>query len=99
MNRSDFITAVIKAFPVGTVIANPGGGTSTITGYTVSSVSYVRGRSTIVVAFSDLYAAYNAFKGKDVTSTELRAFMPTVFDSAARPTGHSCNCTFLYQAI
>src|SRR3990172_9929658 len=99
MTLDKFVAAVKLAFPVGTVIENPGGGTSTIVGYSNMNISYVRGRSTIAVAFSDLYETYAKFKGQHVSSTELRAFRPSVFDSAARPAGHSCNCTFLFRVL
>lgn len=99
MTLNQFTAAIKAAFPVGAVIENPGGGTSTISRYSDASVSYVRGQSTIAVGFSELYEAYSKFKGKQVTSTELRAFNPSVFDSDARPAGHSCNCTFLFSVL
>lgn len=37
-----FITEVKTTFPNGTVISNPGGGTSTIAGLSDSTISYVR---------------------------------------------------------
>lgn len=78
------------------MVDNPGGGTSRIVAYSDTNVSYIRGSSRIAVAFTDLYAAYSSFKGKHVSSSDLRAFRPSVFDSAARRAGHSCNCTFLF---
>ena len=99
MTPSKFVAAVKLASPIRTVIENPRGGTSTIVGYSDTNVSYVRGRSTIAVAFSDLYETYANFNGQHVSSTELRAFRPSVFDSAARPAGHSCNCTFLFRVL
>lgn len=94
-----FITEVQTTFPNGTVISNPGGGTSTIAGLSDSTISYVRGNSAIVVGFSDLFDAYTHYKGRHVTSSDLRAYRPVVFDSAARPAGHSCNCTFLFRVL
>ena len=99
MDLDTFTAGIRHAFPVGTVIDNPGGGTSRIVGFTETHVSYKRGRSTISVAFADLHAAYFRFKGKEVLSTDLRRFLPSVFDSAARPAGHSCNCTFLFRLL
>jgi len=94
-----FVSNLKIAFPVGTVVTNPGGGTSTIVGVSESTISYIRGRSTIVVRFTELYDAYSNFKGGRCTSSDLRAYKPGVFDSTARPAGHSCNCTFLFRAL
>lgn len=96
MELDTFASDIRKAFPVGTVIENPGGGTSTIMYFTETHVSYKRGRSKIAVGFTDLYEAYDRFRGQEVSSTDLRELWPSVFDSAARPAGHSCNCTFLF---
>jgi len=95
----EFVAAVKVAFPAGTVVDNPGGGISTITGFSDANISYVRGHSTIAVAFSELYDTYRKFRGQHVSSSELRSFRPSVFDSAARPAGHSCNCTFLFRIL
>jgi hypothetical protein len=94
-----FVAGVTRAFPTGTVIQNPGGGTSTIVGFSGTHISYRRGSSTITVAFDDLYEAYSRFTGREVSSTELRKRWPSVFDSTARPAGHSCNCTFLFRVL
>jgi hypothetical protein len=96
---NEFVLSLKEAFPVGAVIDNPGGGTSTIAGYSESKVSYVRGQSKITVAFADLHDAYLAFAGKDVSSSQLKTFRASVFDSAARPSGHNCNCTFLFCVL
>jgi len=96
----DEFSAVVRAvFPVGEIIANPGGGTSTIKRYSSSAVTYVRKRSSMSVTFRDLHAAYRKFSGRTVSSSDLRKFKPSVFDSAARPAGHSCNCTFLFCVL
>lgn len=96
MTLNEFIAAVKTAFPVGTVIDNPGSGTSKIVGYSGTDIFYVRGSSRIAVTFTDLHETYSAFRGKHVSSSDLRSFRPSVFDLAARPAGHSCNCTFLF---
>lgn len=82
-----------------TVFQNPGGGTSRIKSITDERLSYVRGVSTISVRLLDLYSAYRHFAGTRVSSSDLRAFLPSVFDSKARPAGHSCNCTFLFELL
>lgn len=99
MKFDEFVLSLKTSFPVGAIIDNPGGGTSTIASYSESKVSYVRGQSKITVAFADLHDAYSAFAGKDVSSSQLKVFRPSVFDSAARPSGHSCNCTFLFRVL
>lgn len=83
------------AIPVGTVFNNPGGGTSTVTKVGEDKISYRRGNSTMSIRYSDLYEAYSTFKGKKLLSSELKSLWPSIFDSAARPAGHSCHCTFL----
>ena len=82
--------------PIGTVFDNPGGGTSTIIGYGDEKLSYLRRNSTIYVAYADLVSAYSEFRGKRVAAPQLKKFAPRVFDSSARPAGHSCNCTMLF---
>ena len=64
-----------------------------------SMLRYTRGNSTIRVALSDLAKARAKFRGKRVSSVELRAYMPGVFDSNARPAGHSCNVTLLFTVL
>jgi len=80
----------------GSVLENPGGGSSRIEGINREKVTYRRGNSLITVRWLDLYNAYKHFKGKQASSTDLRKFAPAVFDSNARPAGHSCNCTFFF---
>ncbi len=99
MEFDTFVSAIRRDFPVGTAFDNPGGGTSTVTGFTESHISYRRGKSRISVSLRDLYEAYSNFVGQDVTTSNLRAFRPAVFDSSARPAGHSCNCTFLFGVL
>jgi len=99
MNLNDFAGKLREAVPIGTVVDNPGGGTSEVTGFTDERISYVRGSSTISVKLVDLHSAYESFRGKRVTSSELKELDPAVFDSSARPAGHSCNCTFLFVAL
>ena len=95
----DFRFRVIQALPPGTILPNPGRGTSKIKGYSSAKVSYIRGNSTIRVSFTDLFTAYTEFRGDEVTCRNLRDYAPQVFDSSARPAGHSCNCTFLFMVL
>lgn len=99
MNLKEFAGRLREAVPIGTVIDNPGSGTSAIKAFTDEQISYVRGTSTISVKLVSLHSAYESFRGKRVSSTELKKFAPAVFDSMARPAGHSCNCTFLFNIL
>lgn len=94
-----FIDAANRNLSEGYCFANPGGGTSRIERITRTAITYRRGKSPITVRWSGLYRAYSHFKGKRVSSTDLRKFAPAVFDSNARPAGHSCNCTFFFHLI
>lgn len=99
MTRKGFINEARRALPLGYEFENLGGGTSRIVGIDTSVVSYRRGMSSIRVRLADLYKAYDHFKGERVSSTNLRHFAPSVFDSSARPAGPSCNCTFLFHLL
>lgn len=85
--------------PVGTVLANPSRGTSEVSAYTEHKINYIRGSSTIHVSYSDLFYAYQHFNGGKVSASELKEYNPSVFDSNARPAGHSCNCTSLFLIL
>ena len=62
-------------------------------------VVYQRGTSRISVRSVDVYRAFDRFKGRRVSSSDLRCRMRTVFDPSARPAGHSCNRTFFFQVL
>ena len=95
----EFHRRMVANLPPGTVLRNLGRGTTTIKGYSAGKVSYVRGKSTIRVAIRDLFSAYSSFRGSRVRTRDLRLHAPMVFDSSARPAGHSCNCTFLFMVL
>lgn len=97
MEFDDFVVRVINAFPVGTTIQNPGGGTSLIVATKNLKISYRRGKSTMSVKLIDLFNVHEQFRGMLLTSNNLRVFKHEVFDSSARPAGHSCNCTMLFR--
>jgi hypothetical protein len=46
-----------------------------------------------------MFDAYARFKGGQMSSSDLKKIKPAVFDSQARPAGHSCNCTFLFMVL
>jgi len=97
MNNRKFRRKIIKTIPIGTVMDNPGGGTSTIITYTEKKVTYQRGNSKIRIAFDDLHSAFLTFRGETLDSSMLIKFKPRVFDS--KQNGHSCNCTFLFMVL
>ncbi|WP_228351015.1 hypothetical protein [Limnobaculum allomyrinae] len=99
MGLHNFISDIKSKFPVNTVMKNPKKGTSTIINYNDKKITYVRGKSKMMVSFSDLYETYSHFRGMSVSSSDLRKFKPSVFNSNARPAGHSCNCTFLFLIL
>ena len=98
MDYNAFCHLFTSALPVGTVLRNPGGGVTEIINYTANGrLVYRRGRSRMYVSLRDLYAAWQQFQGQRVSSADLRAFAPEVFNSKAG--GHSCNCTVLFLAF
>lgn len=97
MEYETFVNRMKASLPAGTVMENPGGGTSAIAWIDDDRLCYVRGNARFYVRFRDLHGAYERFAGKDVTTTRLKAFAPEVFDSARR--GHNCNCTVLFLAL
>ena len=99
MDLDEFVRVARLALPDGYTFDNPGGGTSQIVASNEVNVAYRRGRSRIGVRWEDLHGAYVGFAGRYVSSSDLRRRVPSVFDSAARPAGHSCNCTFLFHLL
>lgn len=99
MNDMDFKQRIKASIPRGAILVNPGGGTSTIVSYSTESVTYRRGNSEITVSFHDLFNVMEKFKGGRMSSSDLKRAKPSVFDSSARPAGHSCNCTFLFMVL
>lgn len=97
MNYPEFTSQIKSSLPVGAILPNPGGGTSTIVTYGVDSLYYKHGRSHITVSMHDLHHAYLHFSGGRVSSSYLRDFNPSVFDSKAG--GHSCNCTMWFMIL
>ena len=99
MTLVEFVLALKSTGPVDSVLDNPGGGTSKIIEYSQSFITYRRGKSAIRVSYESLFKAYTAFKGRQVSSSDLKQCAPSVFDSAARPAGHSCNATLLFLLL
>jgi hypothetical protein len=92
-----FAQLLRTSLPEGTVLENPGGGTSTILWCDDERVCYRRGNSRFYVGLRDLHSAYVDFAGGDVTTRQLKDHAPAVFDSARK--GHNCHCTFLFLTL
>jgi hypothetical protein len=99
MNFELFVSSIRNAAPVGFVLKNPSRGISEILETTDTKISYRRGKSKITISFDNLFKAYSSFQGQRVTSSDLKKFLPSIFDSQARPAGHSCNSTFLFTLL
>src|SRR5512137_2714428 len=84
MEYRQFYQKLKAVLPEGTILENPGSGTTTIMTYTDSSLVYKRGNSSISVAITNLFQAYKEFRGRDVSSIDLRKFAPRVFNSQAK---------------
>jgi hypothetical protein len=97
VNEYEFRRQLLVSVPRGMVFQNPGGGTSEVVSLTDENLCYRRRNSNITVAIGDLYRAYANFAGGRLSSRDLRAFMPRVFDSTQ--SGHSCNCTMLFMLL
>jgi hypothetical protein len=97
MEYRQFYQKIKLALPEGTILENPGSGTTTIMSYTDSNLVYKRGNSLISVAITHLFQAYKEFRGRDVNSTDLRKFAPRVFNSEAN--GQSSNCTLFFMIL
>ncbi len=99
MTLLEFCQMLKTVVPVGSTLDSPGGGTSKIIKYSQSFITYRRGKSDIRVSYVDLFRAYVKHKGRKVSSSDLKRFAPAVFDSKARPAGHSCNTTILFLLL
>ena len=99
LTLDEFQSLLKESVPPRTILPNPGGGYTKIKGYSKQRVRYVRGKSPISLNITDLFDTYIQFRGRRVSSRDLRNYAPGVFDSAARPAGHSCNCTFLFVVL
>jgi hypothetical protein len=97
MDYHTFRQLCVSRLPPATVLLNPGGGVSTIVRYSAGKVVYRRLHSLIYVSLHDLYEAWRAFGGGVVSSSDLKEYAPSTFDSKAG--GHSCNCTMLFMIL
>ena len=99
MDEQDFIQASQRVFSPGYEFDNYIRGTTRILRIDDAAITYRRGKSRIRVDLRDLHMTYDHFRGRRVSCRDLQEFKPAVFDSEARPAGHSCNCTFLFHLL
>jgi hypothetical protein len=97
MEFSIFAQKFMQSMPIGTIVKNPGGGTSKVLRYSGENVVYLRGESQIYASLRAFHTACERFWGRRMSSSDLRVFYPSTFDS--KRGGHSCNCTFLFSAL
>lgn len=97
VDLNSFRVRLQTSLPMGTVLPNPGSGTTTIAWCDDERLCYRRGKSLFYVGVRELHEAYVYSMGRDVTTGDLKAHAPHIFDSANR--GHNCNCTVLFLAL
>jgi hypothetical protein len=96
MDYGWFLETIVKVIYTGKIFNNPGGGTSEIISVDKNNITYKRNNSNITISINEIYSVYNSFYGKKCSSNDLKEYTPHIFDSHARPAGHSCNCTFVF---
>jgi len=99
MDEHEFFSKIVENIRSDDVFPNPGGGKTTIKFITRRNIYYCRGSSKINARISEFFKAYSYLRGKRCTTSDLKKFSPSVFDSNARPAGHSCNCTFFFTLL
>lgn len=97
VNFDEFVRRMRVSLPQGLTMSNPGGGTTTVLSIDESRLCYRRGRSRFCVGLAELYEAFTQHAGKTMSTTDLKASAPAVFDS--RHGGHNCHCTVLLLAL
>lgn len=97
MNFDTFVQLLHERLQTGLVLANPGGGTSTVVECSDTQLRYGRGESTFRIGLHDLYQAYHHFAGGPVTTNDLASYAPGVFDQGHG--GHNCHRTFSLMAL
>ena len=101
MTEDGFIQALRRTLLPGDRFPNPRRGETEIVRLSNNRLVYRRGHSEIRVRVRDLYRAYLHFRGRRMSSSDLRLFAPSVFNSAPAigPRGHSCNCSVLFHLL
>lgn len=96
-DQDSFVHRLRRSLPVGTVLQNPGRGTTTVISLDGDRLRYRRGRSDFYVDLCQLYAAALEFAGSRVTTKHLKAHAPSVFD--LKQGGHGCHATVLLMVL
>lgn len=91
------INLVKNKITEGRVFENPGGGVTEVVRVTELGIYYKRGNSKMLIKYGDIEKTYLEFKGKTVSTEDLRFFNSKVFDS--KKGGHSCNCTVFFLIL
>jgi len=93
MDKDSFITLLRNSTPEGTVFENSHKHSLTIISTSKDRLHYSRGKNTRSLKFSQLYKTWQQFRGEQVTSDQLKAWKPALYDSNALPrAGHDSNC-------
>jgi hypothetical protein len=92
-----FVQLLRERLEAGLVMQNPGGGTSTVVSCSDARLCYRRRASKFWIYLRPLYDAYQHFAGGDVSTNDLAAFAPGVFDQDY--SGHNCHRTFFLMAL
>jgi hypothetical protein len=104
MNIETFFDLISKKIHVGDNFACPGGartgyGYRTIETVNMDKIIYfntgTKSESKIALPIRTFRGVILKFQSSCCYTSQLKQFRPEVFDSNARPAGHSCNCTFL----
>lgn len=91
------INLVRQKIKVGQVFNNPGGGTSEVVSVTNIGIYFKRKNSKMLLKFKDIENTYDTFKGRRITTRDLKKLNEKCFDSSKG--GHSCNCTFFFSVL
>lgn len=99
MTYLEFKELIYKKIVEGKKLSNPGGGTSIIDYVKKDRIKYIRKNSHMYLSIDIIYKKYKENIGKALNTNDLKEQNPEIFDSAAKPAGHSCNCTFLFMVL
>ena len=94
MTKEKFLEQLKIDIPIDSKIENPGGGVSMIVSIGEDKLSYIRGTSRIYLPIETVLDVLNEFSGKTLSSSDLKEYNPTVFDS--KHGGHDCNRTVTF---
>ncbi|MBV5303873.1 MAG: hypothetical protein JZU70_06705 [Chlorobium sp.] len=95
MDFSEFVLAFHEQIKVGSIFRNPKKGDSTVMSVKNGKVRYKREESNFYISIEVLYQAYSTFIGRKMSTKDLKAYKPEIFDQNGTPPGHGCNTTFL----